>query len=97
MKTLNDAVANVLLGEAKKYKKADVEKAIELALSMSGSMTKASKAIEKIAKGLTNEKDVADALRIANESVEVTEAEVTEASSTAAIEDVYSKVVIGDY
>ena len=77
MKTLDETVASVLIGEAKKYKKADIEKAIELALSMSGSMTKASKAIEKIAKGLTDEKDVADALRIANESVEVTEAKVT--------------------
>ena len=76
MKTLNDAVAAVLLGEAKKHKKADIEKAIELALSMGGDMTKASKAIEKIAKGLSDEATVVDALKIANESV-VTEAKVT--------------------
>ena len=46
-----------------------VDKAIKIANKMSGNMTGAVKAIEKLKKGLSKDKKVADALRQANESV----------------------------
>ena len=46
-----------------------VKKAIELAKSMGGNMTGAIKKIEKMKKGLSKQKDVKKALRMANESV----------------------------
>lgn len=73
-----------IVKEAKKFDSKAIEKAIEIALSMGGNMTGASKKIEKIAKGLSGEQKVKDALRLANESVEVVEDEaevVTEAQS----------------
>ena len=63
-----------MVKEAKKFDSKAIEKAIEIALSMGGNMTGASKKIEQIAKGLSGEQKVKDALRLANESVEVTEA-----------------------
>ena len=46
-----------------------VKKAIELAKSMGGNMSGAVKRIEKMKKGLSKQKDVKKALRMANESV----------------------------
>ena len=46
-----------------------VDKAVKIANKMSGNMTGAVKAIEKLKKGLSKDKKVADALRQANESV----------------------------
>ena len=46
-----------------------VDKAVMIANKMSGNMTGAVKAIEKLKKGLSKDKKVADALRQANESV----------------------------
>ena len=46
-----------------------VDKAIKISNKMSGNMTGAVKAIEKLKKGLSKDKKVADALRQANESV----------------------------
>jgi len=45
------------------------KKAILIAIEMSGNMTGATKKIEKIKKGLSNDNKVKDALRLANESV----------------------------
>jgi len=45
------------------------KKAILIAIQMSGNMTGATKKIEKIKKGLSNDKKVKDALRLANESI----------------------------
>ena len=45
------------------------KKAILIAIEMSGNMTGATKKIEKIKKGLSNDKKVKDALQLANESV----------------------------
>ena len=44
------------------------KKAISIAIQMSGNMTNAVKKIEKIKKGLSNDKKVKDALKLANES-----------------------------
>ena len=46
------------------------KKAISIAIQMSGNMTNAVKKIEKIKKGLSNDKKVKDALKLANESVD---------------------------
>ena len=46
-----------------------VDKAVKIANKMSGNMTGAVKAIEKLKKGLSKDKKVVDALRKANESV----------------------------
>ena len=51
-----------------------VNKAIAIAKKMSGNMTGAVKAIEKIRDGLSKYPEVADALRMANEEVELDEA-----------------------
>ena len=45
------------------------KKAILIAIEMSGNMTNAVKKIERIKKGLSNDKKVKDALRLANESI----------------------------
>ena len=45
------------------------KKAILIAIEMSGNMTGATKKIERIKKGLSNDKKVKDALRLANESI----------------------------
>ena len=49
-----------------------VKKAIELAKSMGGNMTGAIKRIEKMKKGLSKQKDVKKAIRMANESINET-------------------------
>ena len=46
-----------------------LKKAISIAIEMSGNMTGAVKKIEKLSKGLSKDKKVEDALRLANESV----------------------------
>ena len=46
-----------------------IKKAILIAIEMSGNMTGAVKKIERIKKGLSNDKKVKDALRLANESI----------------------------
>ena len=48
--------------------KAMIQKAIDIATSMGGDMTNAVKRIEKIKRGLSKHKNVANALRLANES-----------------------------
>ena len=48
--------------------KAMIQKAIDIATSMGGNMTGAVKRIEKIKRGLSKNKNVANALRLANES-----------------------------
>ena len=53
----------------KAAKDATVKKAIELALDLGGSMNYAMKEIEKLKRGLTKNKEVAKALKVANESV----------------------------
>ena len=50
------------------------KKAISIAIEMSGNMTNAVKKIERIKKGLSNDKKVKAALRLANESISVNEA-----------------------
>ena len=75
-----DLAKVVLSVITEKKKDPNVEKAIEIALSMSGDMTGAVKKIEKIQRGLSKNKAVADALKLANESVEVEEA--TKSSGT---------------
>ena len=52
------------------------KKAIEIAVKMSGNMTGAVKKIEKIKRGLSNDKKVKDALRLVNESIKVRNGEV---------------------
>ena len=54
-----------------------VKKAIEIAKSMSGNMTGAVKKIEKIHRLLSKNREVADALRIANESVNEAQLKLT--------------------
>lgn len=54
----------------KAAKDATVKKAIELALDLGGSMNYAMKEIEKLKRGLTKNKEVAKALKVANESVQ---------------------------
>ena len=48
----------------------NIQKAITIAKKMGGNMTGAIKEIEKIARGLSNHPDVANALRRANEELE---------------------------
>ena len=48
-----------------------IKKAIEIAKKMSGDMTGATKEIEKLAKGLSKEKDVSTALLQANEEIKI--------------------------
>jgi hypothetical protein len=57
---------------------AQIRKAIDIATSMGGNMTGAVKRIEAIKKGLSKNKNVANALRLANEEmvVEVTDVEI---------------------
>ena len=55
--------------EAKSYPDRLVQKAVKIAMDMGGNMTGAYKKIEKMAKGLGDDKVVANALRLANESV----------------------------
>ena len=52
-----------------KFKSAEITKAVDIALSMSGNMTGAYKRIEAFKKGLANDPMVKQALRLANESV----------------------------
>lgn len=76
--------------EAKsKFPKALVKKATELALKMGGNMTGASKKIEKMKKGLSDDPEVKAALQLANE--EVTEAVVQEAIEMNEAEDKKNK------
>jgi hypothetical protein len=49
-----------------------IKKAVMIAIQMSGNMTGATDKIEKIKKGLSKDKKVADALRLANESIDET-------------------------
>jgi len=55
--------------EAKSYPDRLIQKAVKIAMDMGGNMTGAYKKIEKLAKGLGDDKVVANALRLANESV----------------------------
>jgi hypothetical protein len=59
------------------FSKAQIKKAVEMALKSDGKMTPVAKKIEKIKKGLSSHKEVAAAFQLANE--EVTEAMVEEA------------------
>lgn len=59
------------------FTKAQIKKAVEMALKSDGKMTPVAKKIEKIKKGLSSHKEVAAAFQLANE--EVTEAMVEEA------------------
>ncbi len=52
-----------------KFKSAEITKAVDIALSMSGNMTGAYKKIEAFKKGLANDPMVKQALRLANEEV----------------------------
>ena len=65
MKTFNKAKK---LKEGRKLS-SHQKKAILIAIQMSGDMTGAAKKIERIKKGLSNDKKVKDALRLANESI----------------------------
>ena len=56
--------------EAKSFPPMLVKKAVAAAKKMGGNMTGAIKDIEKMAKGLSKDKSVADALQMANESVD---------------------------
>lgn len=67
MKDVN--TVNTTIVERGKYLPVDIEKAVELAKSMSGNMTGAVNKIEKIRKGLSKHPTVANALHTANESV----------------------------
>ena len=63
-------LAKLLQKELKEGKlNSKLKKAILIAIEMSGNMTGAVEKIEKIKKGLSKDKKVADALRLANESV----------------------------
>lgn len=62
-----------------------VKKAVELALKMSGNMTGAAKKIEMLKKGLSKDKEVEAALRLANE--EVSESVLDEAALMNEAED----------
>ena len=76
--------------EAKsKFPKALVKKATELALKMGGNMTGASKKIEKMKKGLSDDPEVKAALQLANE--EVSEEVVEEAIKMNEAEDKKAK------
>jgi len=56
-----------------KFTQEEIQKAIRIAMHMKGDMTDATDAIDAIHPGLTNHPEVDDALKQANESVEVTE------------------------
>ena len=66
-KQIDKKTESVVEGRLSSYQK----KAILIAIQMSGNMTNAVKKIEKIKKGLSKDKKVKDALRLANESVRV--------------------------
>ena len=66
-KQIDKKIESVVEGRLSSYQK----KAILIAIQMSGNMTNAVKKIEKIKKGLSKDKKVKDALRLANESVRV--------------------------
>ena len=59
-----------IVNESSHYTSSQVKQAIEIANKSDGNYTGASKQIEKIVKGLSNHKDVANALRKANESLD---------------------------
>jgi len=61
------------------FSKAEIKKAVETALKMDGNMTGATKKIEKMKKGLSKDKEVAAALQLANESVDVDDSVLEEA------------------
>jgi hypothetical protein len=67
VKLLGNKVKSEAVNEG--FNSTQIKKAIGVAKKMSGNMTGATKKIEKIKKGLSNDKKVADALRTANESV----------------------------
>jgi hypothetical protein len=64
-KQIDKKTESVVEGRLSSYQK----KAILIAIQMSGNMTNAVKKIERIKKGLSNDKKVKDALRLANESI----------------------------
>ncbi len=76
VETMKEEVEEETIEEGK-FPKALLKKATDLALKMGGNMTGAVKKIEKMKKGLSDDPEVAAALRMANE--EVTEEVVTEA------------------
>jgi hypothetical protein len=67
VKLLGNKVKSESVNEG--FNSSQIKKAIGVAKKMSGNMTGATKKIEKIKKGLSNDKKVKDALRLANESV----------------------------
>ena len=64
---LKELARNESLNEISQQAK--IQKAIDIATSMGGNMTGAVKRIEKIKRGLSKNKNVANALRLANEEV----------------------------
>ena len=66
-----DAFGKVVSEEVIKEDGSLIKKAIEIAKKMSGDMTGATKEIEKLAKGLSKEKDVSTALLQANEEIKI--------------------------
>ena len=69
--SLADAAAKVVSEEVIKEDDSLIKKAIEIAKKMAGNMTGATKAIEKLARGLSKEKDVSAALLRANEEIKI--------------------------
>ena len=67
VKLLGNKVKSESVNEG--FNSSQIKKAIGVAKKMSGNMTGATKKIEKIKKGLSNDKKVKDALRLVNESV----------------------------
>ena len=66
-----DAFGKVVSEEVIKEDGSLIKKAIEIAKKMAGNMTGATKEIEKLARGLSKEKDVSTALLRANEEIKI--------------------------
>ena len=69
--SLADTAAKVVSEEVIKEDDSLIKKAIDIAKKMAGNMTGATKEIEKLARGLSKEKDVSTALAQANEEFEL--------------------------
>jgi hypothetical protein len=72
------------------FSPADVKKAVEVAMKMSGNMTGAVKKIEGIKKGLSKDSEVQDALQLANESFDMIHSEALDINT--AIEEAKESV-----
>ena len=64
------------------FSPADVKKAVEVAMKMSGNMTDAVKKIEGIKKGLSKDSEVQDALQLANESFDMIHSEALDMNTS---------------